>query len=162
MIYFIVLLGTLCSSVYTMSAQSTFAHVLSENFANCYFCETSFCDWPVSHRRPSATMLGVHSHLWSQEALHLDKSFKISSLVANRGLLKHLVKVGRRNALSLRWELNLHAWLPLVAPFPSGWDRSWSEERNGYRPLAVMLSVISCFQQLCPSIQGVTDVWHLW
>lgn len=52
-----------------------------------------FCEYPVSHRKPSSAMLGLRSHLWSPKALHLDKSLKISRLIAhNRGLPKHLVK----------------------------------------------------------------------
>ena len=71
-----------------------------------------------------------------------------------RGLPKHLEKAGVRNVLSPRREPCLHAWFPLLAPFPSWRGRSGSEERGG--PLAVRLLVMSCFQQLCPSSQGVT------
>lgn len=46
-------------------------------------------------------------------------------------------------------------WFSLAAPFLSWWDRLSSEERDGCRPLAVTLLVMSCFHQLCPSIQGV-------
>ena len=40
--------------------------------------------------------------------------------------------------------------------FPLMVGQIWSEERDGCGPLAVTLVVISCFQQLWPSIQGVT------
>jgi hypothetical protein len=39
--------------------------------------------------------------------------------------------------------------------FPVG-DTFYSEERDGCGPWALTLLVISCFQQLRPSIQGVT------
>ena len=73
-----------------------------------------------------------------------------------RGPPKHLEKAEGRNVLSPRREPCLHAWFPLLAPFPSWWGRSGSEERGGGGPLAVRLLVTSCFQQLCPSSQGVT------
>ena len=73
-----------------------------------------------------------------------------------RGLPKHLEKAGGRHVLSPRREPCLRAWFPLLAPFPSWRGRSGSEERGGGGPLAVRLLVTSCFQQLCPSSQGVT------
>lgn len=43
-----------------------------------------------------------------------------------------------------------------LGTFPLVVGQIWSEERDGCRSLAVTLLVISCFRQLCPSIQGVT------
>lgn len=54
---------------------------------------------------------------------------------------------------------SLHAWLPLLAPFPlvgGGLGAGLQCRKGRLRSLAVMLLVISCFQQLCPFIQGVT------
>lgn len=66
------------------------------------------------------------------------------------------MKVGRKKRLLSETGAVSSCLAFSFGTFPSWWDRFWSEERDGCRPLAVMLLEISCFRQLCPSIQGVT------
>lgn len=60
-----------------------------------------------------------------------------------------------RNFLCIRQELCHRAQLPFLAPFPLWKKGGGTQILKDSRPGAAMLVVFNCFQQLCPSIQGV-------
>lgn len=134
-IYFNRPVGTVFKSIYTRGVQSLFACITLLN-TKCYFWEPPFCARPVSCGRPSSPMVGSRFYVWSPEALHLDGSIKISSLVINEERVPKVSCESWGKAFPFcETELCLPAWLPLLAPFPSWGNGSWSEERDGCRPL---------------------------